>query len=119
MAMFEHRQAPLAPRRVFARRMLRSAALAGGFIGFSLAMGAVGYHVFEGLGWLQSALNAAMILTGMGPVDEVRTTGGKVFAILYALYSGVAFLTAVAVLLAPAVHRFIHRFHLESKGRNP
>ena len=117
--MFEHRHAPLAPRRVFAHRMLRSAALAGGFIGVSLAMGTVGYHVFEGLGWLQAALNAAMILTGMGPVDEVRTTGGKVFAIVYALYSGVAFLTAVAVLLAPAAHRFMHRFHLEPKGRNP
>ncbi|MCX5653234.1 MAG: hypothetical protein NTY65_01070 [Planctomycetota bacterium] len=115
--MFEHRHAPLALRKVFVHRMLRSAAMATAFLVFSLCIGTLGYHVFVGLDWLQAALNAAMILAGMGPVDEIRTTGGKVFAIVYCLYSGVAFLTTVAVLLAPAVHRFLHRFHLEAEGR--
>ena len=115
--MLEHRHAPLAPRHIFVRRMLRSAALALGFIAFSLGIGTAGYHWFVGLDWLQAALNAAMILTGMGPVDEIRTTAGKVFAILYCIYSGVAFLTTAALLLAPVVHRFIHRFHLEVEGK--
>ena len=112
--MFEHRHAPLAPRKVFVRRMLVYAAGGCGFIAFSLALGTVGYHVTEGLDWLEAALNAAMIMTGMGPVDQLHTTGGKVFAIAYCIYSGVAFLTTMAVLLAPVVHRFIHRFHLEA-----
>ena len=115
--MFEHRHAPLAPRHIFVRRVLRNAALALGFIAFSLGIGTAGYHWFVGLDWLQAALNAAMILTGMGPVDEIRTTAGKVFAILYCIYSGVAFLTTAALLLAPVVHRFIHRFHLEAEGK--
>jgi len=115
--MFEHHHAPLAPRKVFIRRMLRSVAMGIAFIMFSLCIGTLGYHVFEGLDWLQAALNAAMILTGMGPIDEIRTVGGKAFAIAYCIYSGVAFLTTVAVLLAPVVHRFLHRFHLEVEGK--
>ena len=82
-------------------------------IGGSLGIGIVGYHLFVGLGWLDALLNASMILTGMGPVDPVTTAGGKLFASAYALFSGVAFLTIVAVLLAPLIHRFLHRFHLE------
>jgi hypothetical protein len=115
--MLEHRHAPLAPRKVFVRRVLRNAALAICFIAFSLGVGTLGYHGFEGLDWLEAALNAAMILTGMGPVDTFHTTGGKVFAIAYCIYSGVAFLTTAALLLAPVVHRFIHRFHLEAEGK--
>jgi hypothetical protein len=116
--MFEHRRAPLAPRGVFARRLLRHGLIAAGVVGVSLALGAVGYHVSEGMSWLEATLNAAMILGGMGPVDQLQTTGGKVFAICYALYSGVAFLAIVAVLMGPVVHRFLHRFHLESKDKD-
>ena len=105
---------PLPPRGHFVRRMLRSVLLFAGFVGVSLAIGAVGYHVTEGLGWLDATLNAAMILTGMGPLHQVATVGGKVFAIGYAIYSGVAFLSSVAVLLGPVVHRFLHRFHLDA-----
>ena len=76
-------------------------------------MGAIGYHALDGLSWLDAALNAAMILTGMGPVNPVSTPAAKVFAIGYALFSGVFFLTMVAVLLAPALHHFLHRFHLD------
>jgi len=79
----------------------------------SLALGMLGYRGAEGLSWLDAFLNAAMILTGMGPVSEMHTTAGKMFAGCYALFSGVAFLTAVAVLFAPLFHRFLHRFHLD------
>jgi hypothetical protein len=79
----------------------------------AIAFGAWGYHTFDQLPWLDAALNAAMILTGMGPVNPVVTPAAKLFAIVYALFSGVFFLTMVAVLLAPALHHFLHRFHLE------
>ena len=73
----------------------------------------MGYHVLDGLPWLDAALNAAMILTGMGPVNPISTPAAKIFAIGYALFSGVFFLTMVAVLLTPALHHFLHRFHLD------
>jgi hypothetical protein len=82
----------------------------------SLALGVVGYHVTAGLSWLDALVNASMILTGMGPVNSIGSVGGKLFESFYALFSGVAFLTIVAVLLAPAVHRFLHRFHLDLAG---
>jgi len=107
------RHHPLPPRIVFLRRLARSAGIALGLVLGSLGMGALGYHDFEGLPWLDSTLNAVMILTGMGPVDPLRSTGGKLFGIFYALFSGVAFLTMVAVLFAPVAHRFLHRFHLD------
>ena len=95
------------------RRVLRSSGIAAGLILGSLGIGIVGYRVFAGLGWVDSLLNASMILTGMGPVDPMNTPAAKVFASLYALFSGVAFLTIVAVLFAPVVHRFLHRLHLD------
>jgi len=82
----------------------------------SLGLGVLGYHLLGGLSWLDALVNASMILTGMGPVNEIATVAGKLFAAFYALFSGVAFLTIVAVLLAPAVHRFLHRFHLDLAG---
>jgi hypothetical protein len=112
--MFEHRTKPLLPRKVFALRVLGSLALALGIIGVSLGLGILGYHFCAGLSWLDALLNAAMILTGMGPVNALHTVAGKLFAAFYALFSGVVFITAVAVLLAPVFHRFLHQFHLES-----
>jgi hypothetical protein len=103
----------LPPRPVFFRHLLRNLGVAALMIAASLALGAFGYHASEGLPWLDATLNAAMILTGMGQVDPLHTTAGKLFATCYALFSGVAFLTTVAVALAPAVHRLLHRFHLE------
>ena len=114
--MFEHRTKPLLPRRTFVLRMLRSLALAIGVIAVSLALGIIGYHFCAGLSWLDSLLNAAMILTGMGPVNQLDTVGAKLFATFYALFSGVIFITAVALLLAPMIHRLLHRFHLESES---
>jgi hypothetical protein len=112
--MMHLRVRPLPSRRHFMRRMMWSVAFFAGFIAVSLAIGAVGYHATEGLGWLDATLNAAMILTGMGPVHAMQSDAGKVFATGYAIYSGVAFLTSVAVLLGPVVHRFLHRFHLDA-----
>ena len=102
-----------AQRRALTRRLVRNAAIVGGLVIAALAIGAVGYHVLDDLPWLDAALNAAMILTGMGPVNPIVRPAAKVFAIAYALLSGVFFLTMVAVLLAPALHHFLHRFHLE------
>jgi hypothetical protein len=111
--------APLPSRSHFLRRVAFSALLATGLIGGSLGIGVLGYHLTAGLGWLDSLLNASMILAGMGPVDPVTTPAGKLFASAYALFSGVAFLTIVAVLLAPVVQRFLHRFHLELGADDP
>ena len=116
--MFENRSQPLLPKRVFALRMLRSLALASATIGISLGLGVLGYHCTAGLGWLDSLLNASMILTGMGPVDQLHNAAAKLFASFYALFSGVIFITSVAVLLAPVFHRFLHRFHLESEDED-
>ena len=110
---FEHRRQPLASRRVFLRRMGRYLAISGAIILASLIIGVVGYHNTEGLSWLDSLLNASMILGGMGPVDAVRTNAGKLFASFYALYSGMILLVAVGVLIAPVFHRFLHQFHIE------
>lgn len=107
------RHEPLPPRSVFLRHLSRNLSIAIGLVLGSLGIGTLGYHVFAGLPWLDAMLNAVMILTGMAPVDPLHSTAGKVFAICYALYSGVAFLTLVAVLFAPLVHRFLHRFHLD------
>jgi len=92
------------------------AILSGALILFSLAVGVIGYHAIGGLPWVDSILNASMILTGMGPVDPMRTAAAKLFASAYAIFSGVAFLTSVGVLLAPLFHRFLHHFHLEVEG---
>ena len=104
---------PLPPRATFFRRLARSTLISTVVIGICLGIGIAGYRIFAGLGWVESLLNASMILTGMGPVDPMTTTGAKLFASFYALFSGVAFLTIVAVLFAPVVHRFLHRFHIE------
>ncbi len=109
----ERRRQPLASRRVFLKRIGRYLTLSMAIIFFSLAIGIVGYHVTEGLSWLDLLLNASMILGGMGPVDPVRTIAGKWFASFYALFSGMVLLVAVGVLIAPVFHRFLHRFHLE------
>ena len=88
--------------------------LAGAFIiATSLMMGILGYHYFFCLNWVDSLYNTSMILTGMGPVDKANNDAGKIFASFYAIYSGVTFLTSVAIILSPVVHRFLHQFHLD------
>jgi hypothetical protein len=109
----ENKHEPLAPRWKFYRRLGRSFLSTLVIVAFSLAFGTTGYHYLAGLSWIDGLLNSAMILTGMGPVDKPESDAGKLFATFYALYSGIAFLTLVAVLMAPVYHRFLHRFHLE------
>ena len=111
--MFEHYHEPLLPKIVFYKRFLRSVGIGIVIIIGSLLLGILGYHVTEGLSWLDSLLNASMILSGMGPVQELHTASGKLFASFYALFSGVAFITSVGVIFAPVFHRFLHKFHLE------
>ena len=115
--MFERRHEPLVPRPVFIRRVLRHGAVALGLIGASLLLGMVGYHVFEGLPWLDGFLNAAMLLGGMGPVNALHTPAGKLFAGFYALYAGLLFITVAGILAAPIAHRLLHRFHWEVDGQ--
>jgi hypothetical protein len=116
--MFESRHAPLLPRPAFYARLRRHALFALGILAACLGLGMAGYHFFEHLSWLDAYTNAAMILSGMGPLDAPKTTLGKLFAGSYALFSGVAFLTMVAVLLAPVIHRLLHKFHLDTGGRS-
>jgi hypothetical protein len=99
-------------------RVARSVALALAIIVVSLGIGMAGYHAFEGLSWLDAFLNAAMILSGMGPVAPIQTTAGKLFAGCYALFSGLALITTLAVIVAPVFHRFLHRFHMEADLRD-
>jgi len=113
--MYERMHEPMLPTHMFLRRLLGSAAVGFVIMGASLLVGVIGYHQLARLSWVDSLLNASMILGGMGPVDPLPTTGSKVFASAYALYSGVMLLTSVGVLLAPVVHRFLHHFHLEAE----
>ena len=110
--MFEHRQEALLTRAQFLRRILGSLGVTLLIAGASLAVGTTGYHLWGELPWLDSFLNASMILTGMGPVDPMTTVHGKLFASFYALYSGIAFLSMAAVIIAPIAHRILHKFHL-------
>ena len=107
---------PLPSRRHHALHLVRNGLLSGGFIFMSLALGAAGYHWLAGLAWLDAFLNASMILTGMGPLAPLTTPSAKLFAIAYTLYSALAFLTASAVLLGPAVTRLLHRLHVDLYG---
>ena len=113
--MLEHHRQPLLPKREFLRRIALYAAGAFLLVGVSLLIGILGYHEFEGMPWLDSLLNAAMILGGMGPVDQIYTNGGKWFASFYALFSGIVFLISVGVLMAPVIHRLMHQFHIKAE----
>jgi hypothetical protein len=96
--------------------MAMSALVGFSVVAVALFAGVVGYHSFAGLGWIDSVLNASMILTGMGPVDPMKTTSAKLFASAYALFSGVVFLSAVGIVLSPVFHRILHAFHLDEKS---
>lgn len=103
----------LLPRRDFIRRLGWSVAAGAVLILFSLSIGVVGYHELAGLSWVDAFLDASMILSGMGPHAPLQTTPAKIFAACYALYSGIALLTTAGVILAPVIHRALHKFHLE------
>jgi hypothetical protein len=111
--MYEHRGQPLLDRRAFARRLTRHVLIATVALLAAWGIGILGYRACGGLAWIDAVVNAAMILGGMGPVDPIVSTGGKLFAAFYALFSGVVFLAAIGVIGAPLLHRILHHFHLE------
>ena len=111
--MYEHHSEPLLPRDKFIRRLVVHGVAAGGVIIVSLGIGVLGYHVLEGLPWLDALLNACMILGGMGPVNALNSTAGKLFASFYSLFAGIVFLVIAGILVAPIAHRFLHRLHLD------
>jgi hypothetical protein len=109
--MFEHRSEPILPRRLFVHRLSRHGLLAALIVLTSLTLGALGYRVFEQMDWIDAILNAAMILSGMGPASALKTFAGKLFASVFALYSALVLLVVAGVLLAPVAHRLLHHFH--------
>lgn len=109
----EQRAQPMS-HRVFAWRMLEGIGIWAALAGAGLVIGMAGYSYFEGMAAADAFVNAAMILSGMGPVGELKFTAGKVFAGCYALFSGLIIIIATSFLLAPVFHRVLHRFHLES-----
>jgi len=111
--MFEHKSQPIASRPVFIRRMAFMVGVALVLITVALGIGICGYHWIAGLKWIDALLNASMILGGMGPVDQLTTTGAKLFASAYAIFSGLMFITVMGVVLAPVLHRIIHKVHLD------
>ncbi len=112
---YEHHQDQLAPRSVFFQRVAVSLLIAFGIIAFALAIGIIGYHTLAGFGWIDSLLEASMILGGMGPVNPLTNDASKIFASLYALFSGLIFIGIMGVVLSPIVHRFLHKFHVDEK----
>ena len=115
--MYEDRRTPPLPPRRFARRMANHVAVAAALIALSLLVGMWGYEHYEHLLWRDAFLNTAMLLGGMGPVDPLRTNGGKLFAGFFALYAGVVFLVVAGLFLAPVIHRIMHKFHFEGGSR--
>lgn len=112
--MLEHKRQPIAPLGVFFWRLARSGGIALLTVAAALSIGIYGYYATEHLPLIDALLNASMILGGMGPVSELHTDAGKLFAAGYALFSGLVFMMVAGILFAPILHRFLHRFHLET-----
>ena len=115
--MFENRSKPLISRQQFYGRMARSLRLGALIIAGSLGIGMLGYHFFEKMPWLDAFVNAAMILSGMGPLAPLNTAAGKIFGGCYALFSGLAFITVSGILTAPIAHRLLHKFHVATQEK--
>ena len=113
--MYELKTQPIASRRTFYKRLFFNILFAFGILGCCLVLGVFGYHFIADAAWIDAFHNASMILSGMGPVIDIKNTGGKIFSSLYALFSGVVFITNIGVILAPLAHRLYHRLHLQDK----
>lgn len=113
--MYEHHRERLASRSTFALRVLWHMLVASATLVLSLLIGIVGYRATEGMSRVDATLNASMILGGMGPVNQIVTVAGKIFASVYSLFSGVVFLVAAGVIVAPMAHRLLHRLHLDTQ----
>jgi hypothetical protein len=114
--MYEHKKQALAPLSVFYKRVLYNLFIVCMMLGICLTIGILGYHYTDGIAWIDSLHNASMILSGMGPVVEIKSNCGKLFSSFYALFSGVAFITNIGILLAPLAHRLYHRLHIVEQG---
>jgi len=112
---YEHRGQKLLTRRHFITRLGEHAAIGAVLVALSVAVGMVGYHSFAGFTWVDSFLNASMLLGGMGPVGDLPNDTSKIFAAVFALYSGLVFILLAGLMIAPVFHRVLHRFHLEEK----
>lgn len=113
--MYENKHQPVAPLSVFYKRMFKSLFAATIILSACLLIGVLGYHYIAHIAWIDAVHNASMILSGMGPVADIKNAWGKIFSSAYALFSGVAFITNVGFLLAPAAHRFFHKLHVDEK----
>ena len=117
LLMLERKHEKLAPLSVFVRRMANSVAMAGLLVAAALSIGISGYHWIAGLSWVDSLLEASMILGGMGPINPLPTTAAKIFASAYALFSGLMFIGVMGIVLMPVAHRLLHKFHFEERKK--
>ena len=115
--MYEHHTEPLLPWRQFASRLVKHGVIAGMVLAFSLVIGTFGFHWLAEQEWIDAFLNSSMLLGGMGPVGEIHTVPGKLFASIYALYAGIMFIGTAGLLVAPLVHRVLHKIRLEETER--
>ena len=115
--MFERRNQPLASLSKFIRRLCLAILFGLLIIAISLYIGMLGYHSFEKMPWIDAFVNAAMILSGMGPMGTLATYAGKLFAGMYALFSGLTFILVIGVVFAAIIHRFLHKFHMQDEGK--
>jgi len=113
--MYERKHQKLAPRSVFIKRVFIHIMLAILLVALALSLGISGYHWIGGLSWVDSLYEASMILGGMGPFNQIRSSGAKIFASGYALFSGLVFIALMGIILAPVVHRLLHRFHADER----
>ena len=111
--MYEHRTQPLLTTEKFVSRLFKHGGIAAAILAFSLIVGTMGFHWLALQEWIDAFLNSSMLLGGMGPVGDIKTSAGKIFASLYALYAGIFFIATAALVLAPVLHRIMHRVHLE------
>ena len=113
--MFEKIHESVVPKHKFYLRVLKATVIGAMMIVVALLIGMCGYHYYENLPWVDAFANAAMILSGMGQLAQLQTTGGKIFAGLYALFSGLVFIVVIGIIFAPTVHRFFHKMHVDER----
>ena len=113
--MYENKAQPLAPVKVYYRRIMINVVIASVVIFICLLIGVLGYHYIADIVWIDAVHNASMILSGMGPVVDIKNFWGKIFSSAYAIFSGVVFITNIGFILAPAVHRLFHKVHIEGR----
>jgi hypothetical protein len=113
--MYERRTEQLAPRSIFIKRIIASLVVALAVIALALSVGIAGYHLIAGYNWIDSLLEASMILGGMGPVKELPDDASKLFASIYALFSGLIVIALMGIMLSPVAHRVMHKFHVDEE----